>query len=372
MTFTYTNAGDENVWAGDVCIRPSQSVVKNFRAASFEQAVKNGSLTLTIDGSIEVPESGLTVVFDRNEHGMACHPVRFIKKGTTITLPEPEPTDELIFGGWFKDRECTQPFTESDAVNENMTLYPLWAEGEFATYEVVHKQEALDGSFVVKETETLRGIVGKNTKAVAKNYPGFTAGTVEQTEIQESGTQVVIEYTRNEITVTFNLAGGTTTTPLDEGNTLTAKFGAALEIADPTLEGSTFTGWTPQLPETFPAQNTTYAAGFQQSRYYGWADGETVSITAELVKGLANVSAATQKGLQFVFDDNEGQEGHVVYAYPAALGDLTSIRDEVHSIDYTGSFTKSTVTIGTVEYNVYCLTDSVTPDAQSEFPLTFA
>lgn len=372
MTFTYKNTGAEEVWVGNICIQPSGSVTKSYRSSSFEQAVKNGSLILTISGVPEKPESGLTVVFARNEHGFASQPVRFIKKGSTISLPEPDPTDELIFGGWYKDIGCTEPFTESDPVEENLTLYPLWSEGKIATYSVIHKQESLEGTFEVTETETLKGVVGKNTKAAVKNYTGFTAGEIVQVEIEETGTEVVIQYTRNTVTVTFDLAGGTTTTPLDEGNTLTGKFGAALAIVEPTIEGQDFVGWTPSLPDTFPASNTTYTASFKQSMFYGWADGEIISVSAELVKGLSGKGPATTKEFVFEFDDNGENEGRIVYAYPKALGDLNSIKDLVHTIDYTGSFTKEVVAVGGVDYTVYYLTDSVTPDAGATFPLTFA
>jgi hypothetical protein len=47
------------------------------------------------------------------------------------------------------------------------------------------------------------------------------------------------------------------------------------------------------------------------------------------------------------------------YAYPASFGDLTSIKDS-NNFEYLGSYTKTTVTVDGVSYNVYTLTDPVT------------
>lgn len=47
------------------------------------------------------------------------------------------------------------------------------------------------------------------------------------------------------------------------------------------------------------------------------------------------------------------------YAYPAAFGNLTSIKD-ANNFEYLGSYTKTTLTIDEESYNVYTLTDPVT------------
>lgn len=52
-------------------------------------------------------------------------------------------------------------------------------------------------------------------------------------------------------------------------------------------------------------------------------------------------------------------DGHIVYAYPSSLGNLTSIKDQ-NNFEYISSFTKLTMTINAETYNVYYLTDKVT------------
>lgn len=50
---------------------------------------------------------------------------------------------------------------------------------------------------------------------------------------------------------------------------------------------------------------------------------------------------------------------HVVYAYPASLGNLTTIKDQ-NNFEYINSYTKTTLTVNSESYNVYYLTDKVT------------
>lgn len=52
---------------------------------------------------------------------------------------------------------------------------------------------------------------------------------------------------------------------------------------------------------------------------------------------------------------------HIVYAYPANLGNLASIKDQ-NNFEYINSFTKVTKAINNESYNVYYLTDKITAD----------
>ena len=52
---------------------------------------------------------------------------------------------------------------------------------------------------------------------------------------------------------------------------------------------------------------------------------------------------------------------HIIYAYPASLGNLTSIKDQ-NNFEYIGSFTKISKVINGENYNIYYLTDKITAD----------
>lgn len=77
------------------------------------------------------------------------------------------------------------------------------------------------------------------------------------------------EETRSYL-VTLDLAGGIFTDTIQEDWTLVTgetdvytkvfKVGDTITLDDPAMEGYTFSGWDPELPETMPAENLTVTA----------------------------------------------------------------------------------------------------------------
>ncbi|UTC62392.1 leucine-rich repeat protein [Treponema sp. OMZ 787] len=156
-----------------------------------------------------------------------------------------------------------------------------------ANYTVEHWQQNIANDGYTKvETETLSGIVEENTQAQAKSYKGFTAKEpIAQTKIKEDGSTVVkIEYDRNTITLTLDLAGGSITTPLEDGEggkkLLKGKFEADVTDPAPTRPGYNFKGWNPELPQKFPAENSAHTAQ--------WAKENDYTITYHLNGGTDN------------------------------------------------------------------------------------
>ena len=130
-----------------------------------------------------------------------------------------------------------------------------------ASYKVEHWQQNIENDEYEKEgDEAKTGEVGKDTEAIAKTYTGFKAKAVSQAKVKADGSTVVrIEYDRNITSIVLDLDGGETTTQLEagEGNRklLKGKFGAKVEIENPTKQGSLFVGWKPALPEKFLAED---------------------------------------------------------------------------------------------------------------------
>ena len=150
-------------------------------------------------------------------------------------------------------------------------------------YTVKHLQEGLDGKYIEVEADvqTLTGTTGKNTEATAKTYTGFITPTVDQKPIAADGSTVIeIKYARKEITLTFNLAGGAIDGKSDPV-TGQGKYEAPItKPAKPTKTGYIFSGWNPELPEKFPAEDKTYTAQ--------WAREGDYTITYNLNDGTDN------------------------------------------------------------------------------------
>lgn len=113
--------------------------------------------------------------------------------------------------------------------------------------------------FVEAETEKLFAEPGELSKAVQKQYEGFTALAFEQKEVTDDGlTQIEIKYVRNESSVTLDLNGGfwnyaAKKAGLEEGDSepkvITKKFGSEISdkewplFTDVKKTAAEFAGW---------------------------------------------------------------------------------------------------------------------------------
>ena len=85
---------------------------------------------------------------------------------------------------------------------ENKTAYPARIPIE-VDYTIHHKQEQLDGSYILKETTYGRGTTEDLTNAIATSYTGFEAVTpiVQKTIVGDGSTVIEIYYTRVLFTI---------------------------------------------------------------------------------------------------------------------------------------------------------------------------
>lgn len=135
-------------------------------------------------------------------------------------------------------------------------------------YKVQHWKQGLeDLKHRFAEDEILKGVAGEKTKAVAKNYPGFIAQPIEQQKIEGDETTVVnINYDRKKVKITFDPNGGeldekTPGVEQDGKKTIEALFESPMpNIKAPTKNDKIFMKWEPELPKTFPPDDTVYVA----------------------------------------------------------------------------------------------------------------
>jgi len=135
-----------------------------------------------------------------------------------------------------------------------------------ANYTVEHwQQNAEDDGYTLVETDTevITGIVGAETSAEAKNYEGFEVREFEQAKIAADGsTEIKIYYDRNRVTLTFETDDGSVV------GSIPGKYGAKIQFpSNPTKDGYIFDAWDPELPETFPATDTTFIAQWTPITY---------------------------------------------------------------------------------------------------------
>lgn len=176
--------------------------------------------------------------------------------------------DGYEFDAWRLDDRWGDKLSDGYRFQINTTVFVSSKEKAKALYKVQHFQQNLSADgYELKDTESLYGIIGEQTKAQAKTYEGFTEKPFTQQTIKNDGSVVVkIEYDRKEITLTFDLKGGTTETPLEEGTKLKGRFGASFSIKNPTQEDMIFEKWEPAVPASFPSSDAVYTAKFRAPR----------------------------------------------------------------------------------------------------------
>lgn len=217
----------------------------------------------------------VTVTYHSNFAPDETYTTADMPNNSTITLPGytdlglPE-NPGYTFAGWNTQANglgtTYQPDVKVlvDTMAPGNHLYAIWVKGTGTPYEVHHYLERLEGAYlaVPDEKDNLRGETGAWTAAAAKSYDGFTPMGFAQEMIKADGSTVVkIFYTRNSYLLTYkdSLSAGVYASQ-------TYKYRAAVTaIAAPTKTGYTFTGWSPAVPATMPAEALTVYAQWRKT-----------------------------------------------------------------------------------------------------------
>ena len=138
---------------------------------------------------------------------------------------------------------------------ENGTYTALWKANQYTvTFDANGgtggKSVTQDyGSAIVAPTVTREGYT----------FTGWSS--IVPATIPAENVTYTAQWKANQYTVTFNADGGT------GGSSVTQDYGSALVAPAVTREGYTFTGWLPSVPSTVPAVNVTYTAQWDVSQY---------------------------------------------------------------------------------------------------------
>lgn len=258
---------------------PPGKVFLYWSAGDSTRCYPGGKLTVTGNMTLTAvygqTAEAVTVTYHSNFAPDKTDTTADMPNNSTITLPGytdlglPE-NPGYTFAGWNTqaDGSGTKYMPGDKVLVDTMDpgnhLYAIWAKGTGTPYEVHHYLERLEGAYpaVPNEKDNLRGETGAWTAAAAKSYDGFTPIEFEQKRIKANGSTVVkIFYTRNSYLLTYkdSLSAGVYASQ-------TYKYGAAVTaIADPTKTGYTFTGWSPTVPATMPAEARTVYAQWRKT-----------------------------------------------------------------------------------------------------------
>lgn len=223
--------------------------------AKFTNPIPNGGQTgaSSIEGSkpttrftkAELYET-VTVTFNMNSHGTQIINPITVKKGTSVTLPEPTDTD-YDFGGWFTDESLTTSFNGTAATS--MTVYAKWTEKEKVTVSfesefgtapeavTVNKGQVVELPDLGTDGDyTFVGWIPKGSEGTDPLKGEYTAKeNITFTAVWEAPSTPIIEMV--DVTFDMNGHGDSVTKQTEKGKPITL-------IDDPAAEGYTFKGWT--------------------------------------------------------------------------------------------------------------------------------
>ncbi|EKE87623.1 InlB B-repeat-containing protein [Idiomarina xiamenensis] len=177
--------------------------------------------------------------------------------GSTIKLPQPT-REHYNFTGWntASDGSGTNYTTNLPLISSAVSLYAQW---QLKSYTISF--DSAGGSSVADMEVAYGASVTAPTAPTRTGYT-FTGWSPElPSTMPGEDLSVTAQWQKNSYTVTFNLGAGTPLTEIVE-------FGEAIPLPTvPARTGYTFTGWSPALPSTMPANDVTVTAQWQVNSY---------------------------------------------------------------------------------------------------------
>lgn len=225
--------------------------------------------------------------------------------GTTLAdLPLYEEEKGYEFRGWL----CEQ-FVAGKPVTNNLTFVPDIHAKTFDCELDAAGGFIADGANKATLTFDQAGVlpVPSRTGYIFKGWKSDNLGGIFTDENgnmlapltkELKNEKFTAEWEAKTITLTFDSNGGSTVNPV------TAKFGTEVPAIDvPQKEGYTFTGWTPAVPKTMPAEDAAFVAGWKINRhaiYFDTDGGNTINpITQDYGTTIAPPSDPVRRGYTF-------------------------------------------------------------------------
>ena len=202
---------------------------------------------------------------------------------TAISVPASPDRQGYQFLGWTDTEGSTTTVTIGNLTTAGeVTYYAVW-KALYANYTINTYYMDVNGAYLdtADSTETKQGTVAESVTYTPADVTGFeldTDNSVLEGVVAADGSLVLtVKYIRKQYTL-YTTVQDTTT---EAGKYY---YGAAVtEPADPGIEGYTFNGWTPSVPETMPAEDVTVKADLSLAKFHVafYTDETMTSVVSE-------------------------------------------------------------------------------------------
>ncbi len=222
------------------------------------------------------------VVFVSGEETIKSESLDF---GSAIIVPETPAKEGYSFDNW-------TPAVAETVPAQDVTYSATWKINKYnVTFDV-------DGKvYSTSSLEYGSAIEAPATTPVKEGYTFSAWGNfVEGATVPAEDVTYKAEWTANKYVVTFVSDGDTIKSE-------SLDFASAIEVpANPTKEGYSFAGWTPAVAETVPANDVTYTASWEIGKFsVTFVDGNETLKSESLEFGASIIAPAdpTKEGYTF-------------------------------------------------------------------------
>ncbi|WP_162599220.1 InlB B-repeat-containing protein [Shewanella algidipiscicola] len=206
--------------------------------------------------------------------------------GTALTAPTSPTLAGYSFAGWTPALPATVPA-------KNATYTAQWTINSYSlTFD------SAGGSAVAPISANFGADIAAPMSPTREGYTFADWSPEVPEKVPAANTTYTAQWAINRYSLSFDSAGGSEVAPIS------ADFGAAITApADPIREGYTFADWSPEVPEKVPAANTTYTAQWAINRYslsFDSAGGSEVApISADFGAAITAPADPIREGYTF-------------------------------------------------------------------------
>ena len=274
--------------------------------ARVKGLIEDSGYDCTSVNFVEAAADSFTVTFAPNG-GSVSPTSRVVANGAAVgELPEATRTGYEQNGWWTAADDSGTEVTASTAVNADAIYYAHWTPNEYTvnfdanggSVDTRSKQVTYDSTYGDLPTPTRDGYWSFAGWWTTADDSGEQV--IASTKVKITADQTLYAHwtdtTPDKYTITFDANGG------EGGWSQQLECGAALTAPTVTKTGYTFAGWSPAVPATVPAANTTYTAQWTVNKYTITfdANGGTGGTTVQLDYGAAlTAPTVTYDGYNF-------------------------------------------------------------------------